>query len=362
MNSLNYPDGSNGKEESYPTLTGDSEIKDEMFEQYKESVKNQSQNLEQLFTEQPIARTTDGEAIINADFDNVWYRDNVFILFMLGCIFDEEDEELLKAALDCFHNDSRTGFLNNKVIIKNYTDPMVQQLEKMVALPNGNYHVCMLPIVYNDAKIDDAPAGEYMKHGIVDKFVSWDDITKYLSETLSKYGLQTKITKDKSEKFNITMKEESQFDLREDIDPEYVQSLETQDEILNMFQKRSRQVSLAKNEGKKYYQRTFQRKKNSGSLMQRIREEENVKEDDSRVSQYKGVELRYNERKMPEEHKETIPMYDIYDNSENFNKVAHDVDEKITMTNELGLYGTGFHISSNTRKIGTFNGITNTFE
>ena len=198
-----------------------------------------------------------------------------------------------------------------------------------------------------------------MKHGIVDKYVAWDDITNYLSESLSKYGLQTKIIQDRPP--NITMRKESEFDPNDEIDPDYIESMEVHDEILNTFGKRSRQVSLEKAEGRKYYQRTSQRKKNTGSLMQRIREEERVKEDDSRVSQYKGMEFRYTERQMPEKYKDEIPEYILYDEGEKINEVAQDMDARITMPNEMGIFGAGFHVSKNKRQIGTFNGIANTF-
>lgn len=135
----------------------------------------------------------DGFPIINVTEENAWFADNVLFVFGKGAIYDEDDDKVFERVLSCFHNEIHgSAFLINKVLIEDYRDSsLLQTLEKQLYIANGNYHICCIPLVLNDADITAAPEKKFAKHGIIDKFMQWSTIEAFISSCVARYGLIT---------------------------------------------------------------------------------------------------------------------------------------------------------------------------
>lgn len=261
--------------------------------------------------------------ITNADADRMWFRDNVFFIFSTGCIYDEEDGELLSKVLAYFHEDDHVAFLDNKILVLSYTNDMVKAIENNLAIENGNYHVLCVPVVYKTANVNDAPEGLFMKTGLIDKYISWKEISGLMVNCITKYGLLIERMPDKEDRSRLkSVPAELAMHYDKPIDPDepetiqWQQSIETNHELEETFRKRVRHSGVSRDGslvGKHPDKRRYGAPSNK-SLMTRIREEHSLP--DSKVQHQVGGELRYDERKMPAAHEDKVipEEYELFDN------------------------------------------------
>lgn len=157
-----------------------------------------------------------GFPIVNINRYNSWFAKNVIFVFGKGAIYDEEDDRVFEKVLSLWANDIHgRAFLINNYLVEDYRDSvLLQTLEKQLFIVNGNYHICMIPLVLVDADISEAPELELRKHGIVDKFMNWESIEKFIDKCVANYGLMTDYANSPNEKlqplvqdgFNINSK------------------------------------------------------------------------------------------------------------------------------------------------------------
>lgn len=141
-------------------------------------------------------RDSNGQICINTTPENIWFAKNVAFIFAIGSIYDHEDDLIMNTILAYFNNNQENAFLLNHHVVENYqSSKLIQSIESKLKITNGNYHVFMVPIVYTaDPKIlNSAPEAQFMKTGIVNKFMKWPTITEYMREVIAKYGLITTI-------------------------------------------------------------------------------------------------------------------------------------------------------------------------
>ena len=130
-----------------------------------------------------------GNRITNATTENLWFRNNVAMIFSMGAIFSEADQHKLSEILQMFQQTDETGkiasartdnaaFLLNAYKVSNYHDPFIKALEQRLEIGNGNYHICVIPIVTTEDVniLKHAPEECYKYAGPVDKYCEWDAV------------------------------------------------------------------------------------------------------------------------------------------------------------------------------------------
>jgi hypothetical protein len=145
-----------------------------------------------------------GNRITNATTENLWFRSNVAFIFSIGSIFSEADQHKFSEILQIFQQTDETGkiasartdncsFLLNAYKVSNYIDPFIKTLEQRMEIGNGNYHICLIPIVTTEDVnvLKHAPEDCYRYAGPVEKYCDWDAVFRYMSITVAKYGLLT---------------------------------------------------------------------------------------------------------------------------------------------------------------------------
>ena len=145
-----------------------------------------------------------GNRITNATRSNIWFSRNVAFIFSIGYIFSEIDRSKLNEILQIFQQTDETGkiasartdnqsFLLNAFKVLNYNDDFIKSLEERMEIGNGNYHICLIPIVTakDEKTLMIAPEECYKFSGPVDKYCEWDAIFRYMSAVVAKYGLLT---------------------------------------------------------------------------------------------------------------------------------------------------------------------------
>lgn len=283
--------------------------------------KRQLQTIGEMFEDTSVGKTLRSQKlIINADYDRMWFRNNVFFIFSTGCIYDEEDDELFANILEIFQENDRIAFLDNNIMVLDYNNPLMKSIEDKMAISNGNYHVCCVPAVYKTANTTNAPEGLFMRQGLLAKYISWEEITDFITSCVSKYGLLIARAKDKEDRPRKVLPEDVSWHIDKQIDPydpdsiQWQESISTKAEVEETFRKRVRSSGISKDGSVLGVLPKKNRMLDNESLMTRIRTEHSLP--DSRVDHTKGGILRFDERKMPEAHKERIldEDYSVYDN------------------------------------------------
>ena len=166
---------------------------------------NEMNIINEIFTKSSTPYTDPaGNRIINATEQNIWFRNNVAFIFSIGSIFSESDQNKLSEILQLFQQTDETGkmmnartdndsFLLNAYKVLNYRDDFVKSLEQRMEIGNGNYHICLIPIVTTEDKeqLSIAPEECYRFNGPVDKYCEWHAVFDYMSCVVAKYGLLT---------------------------------------------------------------------------------------------------------------------------------------------------------------------------
>lgn len=278
----------------------------------------------------PEVRDPDGALILNASPENMWFSENVAFVFGIGCIYDEEDETLMNTILSCFNNSRDSGFFMNHYRVESYdTSALIQEIEKKLKITNGNYHVFMVPIVTADGEaLKKAPEGQFSRKGIVNKFMKWQTITAYMQEMMAKYGLITELRRE-HEEYSWEMGQEGlatrrsnkddvecKFDIDADPDGrvmmEIEKNLSVQRDLHDNYNNRVREGKAQRDGQLNAKSQTRSKRK---SLYQQMHEEKvGGIPVDSVPDQYDGVELRMNERYMPQTKK--VVEYQLYEDGD----------------------------------------------
>lgn len=157
------------------------------------------------------------EKIDNPSDDSIWYCNNVFYIFASGCIFTSEDKLMLESILKYFSPSSDNKYLRNKIVLMSYEDKDMQIIEKKLLIASGNYHICMITGVYNNADLSKAPDKSLAHKGIISYSTSWQEISDFIVNDVSKYGL--KDVKPETETETKTGRSVvDDFDLNDDIE------------------------------------------------------------------------------------------------------------------------------------------------
>lgn len=276
-------------------------------------------------------RDSSGNRIVNATAPRLWYRDNVALIFAIGCILNNTDREKLDEVLRLFVNDYEVGFLMNYHKILRYDTPLVRALEDRLELGNGNYHVCLVTVVStNDTNVlANAPESQYRSSGVIQKYCTWPDIFAYMQAAVARYGLVTepRVTHDQKLSWEMGVEGlpvktqprnevECQFDI--DIDPNddsqvmLRKDLEFRREKDERFNVRQRNTKMMRDARDDSFNKYRNRMTKNGSLLTRINRDARMGIVDGEEIDYrKGVQLRMNEIMVPPD--KTVDEYKLFD-------------------------------------------------
>lgn len=116
-----------------------------------------------------------------------WFNNNVMMLFSTGMIFDRNDKQLLDQMIDYFNN-TNSIFLNCYYKIYDYNSDIVQKLEEMHSIGNGNYHVCCFAICYGEDYSNSPDKQTFNHKGVCAYFTSLNSIRDYMISLIQSYG------------------------------------------------------------------------------------------------------------------------------------------------------------------------------
>lgn len=170
-------------------LYTESEIANERINAYHAEIQQQMAKLKDYMSIEH--KTADGIDIVNMDDTRLWFRDNVAFIFVIGSIFNTEDQRCMRDVLSTFVNNRSSAFLMNHYRILLYTDELAKSAEHELCIGAGNYHILLTTLVYRDADITNAPTPDLSRVGFVEKYTSWDSIYKLLTHYINIYGLVT---------------------------------------------------------------------------------------------------------------------------------------------------------------------------
>ena len=281
-------------------------------------------------------RDHSGNRIINATAPRLWYRDNVALIFAVGCILNNTDRQKLDEILQLFVNDYEVGFLMNYHKILRYDTALVRALEDRLEISNGNYHVCLITVVStNDVNIlANAPESQYRTSGVVQKYCTWPEIYEYMQTAVARYGLVTeqRVTHDQKLSWEMGVEGlpvktqprnevECQFDI--DIDPNdesqvmLRKDLEFRREKDERFNVRQRNTKMMRDARDESFNRHRNRMTKNGSLLTRIDRDARMGiVDDEEMDNRKGVQLRMNEIVMPPD--KTVREYQLFNDPDSY--------------------------------------------
>ena len=131
----------------------------------------------------------DGNKLINYSVERGWFFDNVSFIFSTGVIFDEEDTSKLDSVLRCFQNQPNRGYIKNRYFVLNYENALVQKIESMFRIENGNYRIlCAVVVSATDEQLKNAPEYQFSQKGVNHVYTEWSDIDSLFANYLSCYG------------------------------------------------------------------------------------------------------------------------------------------------------------------------------
>lgn len=314
-----------------------SQIHDDTMRQYQSEVDKQINLVSKAFnSEIEEIRDPMGSLIINATSERMWFARNVAFIFGIGSIYDEEDEALMNITLSFFDNTRDCAFFMNHYIIESFENSvLIKEIERKLKIGNGNYHVFMVPIVYANAdELNDAPEGQFSKKGIVKKFMRWDTITDYMKELMARYGLITDLTRTHtpysweigqeglSVKIDNRNEVECSFDIDADPTGHAIEQIEANLNAMNDFHDnyndRTREGKVSRegefnvktqsrNHRKNLYQQMYEQKQ-CGIPVESIHDA------------HMGVNLKMNDRYMPQDNHNKQAEYQLYDDNESYNE------------------------------------------
>ena len=162
---------------------------EEKYKKLQEIANVTSETLKDVANDISDPRT--GKTIINANYNNMWFGQHVYMLFSMGRIFDRNDQEFYKTVNTYFDTDSGI-YLNCYHDTMNYKDDLVKKVEKQIGIDNGNYHLMLVLIVYGKPKeLENPPEFLFSSAGVVKWAIEAEEIKEIMMTFLSKYGLVT---------------------------------------------------------------------------------------------------------------------------------------------------------------------------
>ena len=282
-------------------------------------------------TEQNVVKDYNGNLCINSDAQKKWFAKNVALVFATGAIYDANDNKIMNTILGYFANNMESAFLKNLHRVEAYDkSELVKNIEKKLNISNGNYHVLLVPIVYaNDEEVlSHAPEPKYSISGICDKYIRWKDITEYMQTIIAKYGFITHLERAHDAASweigtdNLAVKRSPHNDVECDVNVEILpelhdtpiqKNLRVKSELEEDFNVRQHKTKMNRlgdydvsmsNKRMTLYEQMYGGINDSGIV--------NGTVFDGNL----GVQLRLNERKMPENKK--LIEYQIYDDDDTY--------------------------------------------
>lgn len=310
------------------------------------NINTQLEILSKTFTSPETIYTNDkGQPILNANPSNIWFSQHVALIFSMGAIYDEDDEIKMNTIRNYF-NDESEAYLLNHVRIEDYqSSQFIKYLEAELRIGNGNYHVFLVPIVYCDeSDLINAPEKIYQHTGIIAKYMSWDAIYDYMTTIMTRYGLITKINRKSDVKSNDIGSEglperigeemiNTKFNYNSECNDDQIMStiesnLLSKTDINDEFNKRIRQTKLDRQGEYNHLRQNNSKRKTLYTQM--YEDKQNKLVGDVIPDPTLGVELRFNERKMPELKK--VNEYQLFNDNSTFDRTCN--KNEMTKANE----------------------------
>lgn len=124
----------------------------------------------------------DGNIILNANEENTWFAKNIAFIFIMGIIFDDNDQAILNEILSSFRSLPDQSYLLNIHKVIDYKDIIAKTIEEDKGIMNGNYHILFAEISYDDMD----------GNGIIETSTDWTFVKNRIDKHLLKYGLLAK--------------------------------------------------------------------------------------------------------------------------------------------------------------------------
>lgn len=312
-------------------LNWDSPLSDKLMTDKRDNISKQLNILTDIFNEQEgNIYTVNGRKIINITKSNDWFRKNVAFIFSTGKIFNNDDRSRLDNILALFQSNENYSFLTNSYKLLDYKQKEVVELEKSIHVSNGNYHFLLVVIVTATDNLSEAPEYRYSSIGVVDKYVDWNTVEQYMRNVITKYGLlgeQAINSSNPSIKMGIdgqTTKTQrrvvdgEEFNINETIDmnnneTELMLSFRNaQDELFGV-----RNHKTGRDRATRNISSSMGRAETGKSLYTRVNSGDTVGPVDYSSPEYTvGVQLQYNQRKMPSSVR--LPEFQLYNEDDTY--------------------------------------------
>ena len=170
-----------------------SPMNDERFRKKYGRLKRLSEETKTVLKEvsNDIEDPATGKDILNADYNNLWFSQHVYMLFSLGRVFDKNDSNFFDSVVNYFNQENEI-YLGCSYDIMNYKDDLVKKIEQQIGIENGNYHLLLVLIVYaNDAELEHTQEYLFSTSGIVKWAIESDEIKDIMLTFLNRYGIAT---------------------------------------------------------------------------------------------------------------------------------------------------------------------------
>lgn len=155
----------------------------------EDAIKNVEKSAELLKKSQEIL-DQDGNRIINANSEKIWFANNVAFVFIRGIGFDDRDFNKLNDLLKIFSSAPDCAYLLNLHYEIDYFDSLAEQIENQYHIESGNYHILFVILSYADDTSNsiDGTISEYAKSGVIKILTDFSKISKDLNDYLQKFG------------------------------------------------------------------------------------------------------------------------------------------------------------------------------
>lgn len=257
-----------------------------------------------------------GIKIINASDVKIQFYNSFVFIFSLGRIFDKNDNEFLTNILDCFEPRYDKASLYNKYKVLNYNDELTKCIEQKLKIENGNYHILLTMINIHPLTPDNTQITDplFMKSGIVNRCIKWDDVINTVSLYIARYGLIRNLDRAHTQ-YNYEIGAIPQLEtINDKFNIDGLMNDEVSEIIDNNLASKDTQHIRVRNRpfGRWYSTSDNGIKPGRKSLNERIHECSIY--DDAQKDSHLGVEMKQNYRFMPNNYVE----YQLYDDDTSY--------------------------------------------
>lgn len=166
-----------------------SNMEKEMINKKVQNLLSTSKVVDEYLVAESVPIDEDGHKIINYTSEKGWFFDNVSFIFATGAIFDEVDTVNLDHVLQCFNVNANQAYLKNRYFVLDYSNPVVQKMESLFGIKNGNYRIlCAVVVSASDEDLKKSPMKDFSHKGVIKVETIWKSIDSMFAKYISVFG------------------------------------------------------------------------------------------------------------------------------------------------------------------------------